>query len=187
MKMPARNILAFVLTIMYLVIMMSPLAPLVLHSKVIAHAMTGECTGDCDTCGCSQERRANHTCCCALKKRREQAARLVCVTPVLGCCKKKQTSKIPSASNGCERVAPVSECCKKKPAKKRVATLSTCPCGSGKHLALFSAEQIELLPNQLGRYVYPFLESVLNYQHPHHLISRTVEPPDPPPKISLHS
>ena len=159
MKRPARNILALALTVMYLVITMSPLAPLAMHSKVIAHAVTGECSGNCDICGCSPERRANHTCCCYLKKQREQHARE-------------------------ERDAKVPECCKAKQTKKKETAITcNCPCGSSKQLAFSGAAKIELLPDQPAAHICPPRETPQYSSLVRRLTSRHGVPPDPPPKL----
>jgi hypothetical protein len=60
------------MTVIYLLIAMSPLSTLAMQSKRVAHAMTGECSGDCDICGCSVESRASHTCCCSKKHQKTQ-------------------------------------------------------------------------------------------------------------------
>ena len=160
MKRPARNILALALTVMYLVITMSPLAPLAMHSKAIAHAVAGECTGDCDTCGCSLERRANHTCCCFMKKQREQ-----------------QLARE-------KRSAQVADCCKAKPARKKDTTLTcNCPCGSGKQIAFSGAIKIELLPNNWDVQIRPPQEMSQYSSLVRRLTSRYDVPPDPPPKL----
>lgn len=155
-----RNILARVLTVMYLCITMSPLAPLAMHSPVIAHAMTGECSGNCDICGCSPERRANHTCCCFLKKQRERQ----------------------HAHDECE--AQVPECCKNKPTRKKETVVTcNCPCGSGKQIAFSGAAKIELLPNQWAAHICPPLENPQYSSLIRRLTSRHGVPPDPPPKL----
>ena len=81
-----RFITALFLTSIYLVITMSPLAPIALRSLLIAHAVTGECVVDCNICGCSPEKRANHTCCCFLKKKHQHDHE-----NVPDCCKKKRS------------------------------------------------------------------------------------------------
>jgi hypothetical protein len=79
----ARYLTAQLLIAVYLVIAMSPLAPIALRSPYLAHALTGECVGDCDICRCSPEQRANHTCCCQQKLKQQ-----VRQTP--DCCKNKE-------------------------------------------------------------------------------------------------
>jgi hypothetical protein len=72
---------ALLLTVIYLLINLSSLAPLALSSATVAHAATGECAVDCDICGCSAEGRANHTCCCCLKKKRHKMTMPTCNCP----------------------------------------------------------------------------------------------------------
>ena len=156
--------MALVLTIVYMGITMSPLAPFAMHSKVIAHAVTGECSGDCDICGCSPERRANHTCCCALKKQREQHAH------------EEGDKEIP-------------ECCRKKQDTDKVTILKcNCPCGNSKHAALFGiATTEELLPARGIEHSYSPMEQRLQHNLLPRLASRHSDPPDPPPRLSYIS
>jgi hypothetical protein len=65
---------SLLLLALYTVIVMSPLAPIAMRSAYLAHALTGRCSGDCDICGCSLERRAARACCCWKKKVNEQAS-----------------------------------------------------------------------------------------------------------------
>ena len=84
-----RVLAALLLTVVYLAVTLSPLAPLALQSPSLAHAITGECSGDCDICGCSAEARANHTCCCAQKKKHDSHDDSHDDSPLPDCCKKK--------------------------------------------------------------------------------------------------
>ena len=68
-----RHMISSLLIALYTVVVMSPLAPAAMRSAHLAHAFTGKCSGDCNICGCSLERRAARTCCCWQKKLREQA------------------------------------------------------------------------------------------------------------------
>ena len=83
MRLPRRHITALILIAIYLLIVLSPLAPLALHSPALAHALTGECAEDCRVCGCSPERSAARACCCWQKKLKKEEARKE------HCCKKK--------------------------------------------------------------------------------------------------
>jgi len=108
---------ALVLVLIYSMITLSPLAPLALKSPRVAHAVTGECSGNCDICGCSAERRANHTCCCWMKRLKHQHG-----SEHASCCKKKMRHRMPMLS-------------------------CNCPCGGSKQPFLPGAENSEHLPN----------------------------------------
>jgi hypothetical protein len=68
-----RHLISWLLIALCVVVVMNPFAPGVIRSAYLAHAFTGKCSGDCDICGCSLERRAAHTCCCSQRKLSEQA------------------------------------------------------------------------------------------------------------------
>jgi len=155
MRTVTRYIPAIVLFVVYVMIVASPLAPLALRSPVIAHALTGECVSDCSICGCSPERRANHTCCCSQKK------------------------KLQAPDDDMSKP----ECCRKKHESKRAQlTVKSCPCGSGKILAFFGVEQSELIPSHF-KMVLPTVSEASLYAHL--TVCRADwpdEPPDPPPR-----
>jgi hypothetical protein len=143
--------------VIYLVIALSPLTSLAMHSKVVAHAITGECSGDCDICGCSPESRASNTCCCS-KKREQQA----------------------HAHN--DENTP--DCCKKKPAEKKTIIACGCPCGEGKQTALSISETFEVLPYHFTEsFIVPHTDTTFT-DSPHRLTSRFGDPPDQPPKLT---
>jgi hypothetical protein len=157
MKLPARNLVALVLTAIYLAITMSPLAPLALKSPRLAHAITGECSGDCDICGCSPERRANHTCCCWQKKLRHQHEQEEANLPP--CCRKTKRS-----------AGPILTC--------------NCPCGSNKTIGLWGGSQNEQLPYRFAG-VVPVCAGEQHLALPlDRLADRHGDPPDPPPKLA---
>ncbi|NVN89244.1 MAG: hypothetical protein HXX11_01460 [Desulfuromonadales bacterium] len=162
MKMPNRSITALLMTVIYLLITLLPLAPLAMHSKSVAHAVTGQCSGDCDICGCSPERRASHTCCCWLNKLKKNHAHL------------DDKKNVPS-------------CCKNKPPRKVVELTCNCPCGSNKLFSLWGAEQNQHVPFRYS--VSTPLPRVQLHTHPSPecLTSLHGEPPDPPPKVSVRS
>ncbi len=157
-KASARHHITLILTAIYLVIVMGSLAPLALHSPVIAHALTGECAEDCRVCGCSPERSASQTCCCWQKKLKKDAA-----------------AKQQEAQSG--------GCCKKKNRTPRV-TISECPCGSGKLIAFSGADNDELLPYHFNGSIMTHYEPIRAQNPPRHLTDRHVAPPDPPPKLA---
>ena len=81
-----RYFTALFLTVVYLIITMSPLAPVALLRGSLAHSMTVESAGNGDVCRCSPERRAGHTCCCQQKSYQK-------ADQVAACCNKKGSGK----------------------------------------------------------------------------------------------
>jgi hypothetical protein len=160
MKLFTRPMVAMLLTVIYTLIIMSPLAPLAMKSPRIAHAITGECAGDCDTCGCSAERRANHTCCCWQKKLKHghDLAR-----------------------------AQFPDCCKKKQRHRMTMLTCNCPCGSNDAPGLPGTENSELMPYRFNEGVIALDEDVLFSSHGDLFKDRHVDPPDPPPKLAILS
>lgn len=156
----SRYTVSLLLTVIYLLITMSPLAPLALKSPRVAHAVTGECSGDCDICGCSLERRADHTCCCWQKKLKREHDHDEEQLPA--CCKKKQRSGKPMLT-------------------------SNCPCGSGKHIALWGADKNEQIPCQFIAGIPSSFGNLLAGVYERRLTGRYGDPPDPPPKLMLLS
>ena len=160
MKRLSRQNIARILTAIYLVIAAGPLAPFAMNSKSFAHAITGECAGDCNICGCSPENRANHTCCCWKKKLQHEHTEEQSATP---------------------------ECCKKKHQSAEIVLSCACPCGKAKPLSLAGFEKFEQYPFRFQHQLItppsePLLPVVCRS-----LASRLGEPPDPPPIISLFS
>lgn len=153
---PMRSIIATTLTIIYLMISLSPLTSLAMNSKTLAHALTGECTGDCDTCGCSIERRSSRTCCCSIK--RQQQAHI----------------------HDDEDVTP--GCCKKKPGEKKTVIANGCPCDSEKQAVLSGCARSEVLPFYFTEQVAISHVDTLFTNPTHFFTSRHIEPPDPPPR-----
>ncbi len=153
-----RFITALFLITIYVVITMSPLAPLAMRSPVIAHAVTGECVGDCDICGCPPEARANHTCCCWRKKLQNDHER----ESTRSCCKKKQDTGKPVLRCGC-------------------------PCSGKKQSVFWSESKYEHLPYRFSEDMLVIHDDALSSIHQDHLITRYVDPPDPPPKLAILS
>jgi len=139
-------------------IVLNPLVSVVLDSPLIAHALTGQCAGDCALCGCAPERSANHTCCCWLNK------------PQLRYDEDQNRST----------------CCNKKPSdeKKSKTIISSRPCGSGKIAALALMEQGDIFPYDFTAQIPVTLESKLTGLNPHCQTDWLGEPPEHPPKIS---
>jgi len=157
MKKPSRYIVTLLLTVIYILINLSSLAPPALKSPGFAHALTGECSGNCDICGCSPERRANHTCCCFMKKKHRH--------------------------DDCN----VPDCCKNKKRDETTILTCSCPCGSNKLPGLIGSEKSEQIPYRFTGGVIALAEDMLVFSHRNRLTDRHGEPPDPPPKLLILS
>ena len=157
MKPFTRIRIALFLMAIYTLITISPAVQCAMRSASVVHAVAGECTGECDTCGCSPERSGAHTCCCWQKKQRHHESH------------NEQDA----------------DCCKKAGNSEAAVTIASCPCGSGKLLVLWGSEHNELLPYQCAEKLpHPF-EAINQHTLAHSMTSRHGEPPDPPPKLSL--
>lgn len=196
-----RRLFAVIMMTIYLTIALSPLVSLSLYSKAVAHAVTGECVGDCDICGCSLESRANHTCCCANKKQVQAGvatrSKGVCCPPKIETTKKSCCV----ASKHIEPVVAKNDCCFAKNEQyqhdenvkeaqhkedQSTTTVLKCgyPCGKGKLLSLAGFGSNELLPIIFNeRLEVPHVETLFP-DLTHRLASRNGEPPDPPPRLS---
>jgi len=202
-----RRLIAIFLTTIYLTIAMSPLATLAMHSKVVAHAVTGECSGDCDICGCSLESRMDHTCCCAKKRQVQADAATLSAgnrTPqaatapgaAKGSCYAalKPTEPLVAKNDRCSITGQHPHDEKAQEPAQEAATTKTetvykcgCPCNDGKLPALTGFGSNELLPNNAcDTIAMPHVET-LYADLSHRLTSRYGEPPDPPPKLSICS
>ena len=169
----------------YTVIVLSPLAPLALKSPTLAHAITGQCSGNCDICGCSPERRVAHTCCCWMKKMRAQEER---AKSSVRCCSVE--SKTDCCSSGGKKSEEV-HCCEKLPdgEHENVQTIvyRCSPCGTGNVFLFSGTESYQHLPYLFSENLSDPSGSMLANLHPGFLLSRYQEPPDPPPKLSFPS
>ena len=165
MRKTHRHISAFVLWVIYGLIVLSPLATqMALRSPVIAHALTGECAGECGLCGCAPERSASHTCCCWQKKLQLEHGNHYDDQEQSDCCKG-------------DKAAP----------KSKTAGISSRPCNSSKTMALVGAEQSEVLPFLFNQ-GHPAVEGTsLIDPIPDCLADWLGEPPDPPPRLFLLS
>ncbi|MGC2062053.1 MAG: hypothetical protein WA610_03680 [Thermodesulfovibrionales bacterium] len=186
----------------YLMIMLSPLA---MHSKVFAHAMTGECSGDCNICGCSLESRVNRTCCCAVKKQKQSGfAKLT----TGGCCTPNAAAHATAKSGCCaapqqkEPVVVKNDCCAKKrqthcdanalesqqeAVRSQNETVYKCgeSCGKGKMLIIAGAGISELLPYIYSIRILRPHENIQYFHLSQRLASRHTEPSDQPPNLPL--
>jgi len=194
------------MTIIYLMVVMSPLAPLALASPRLAHAITGECSGDCDIDGCPLESRANHTCCCW--KKRETPVPVAANTQK-SCCAPKTAPSAPAPYAHCAApaTAPAADHGKEAPpipqadrdavppdavdaddrASGTVVLKCGSPCGNGRLLSLTNGFKHEAMPFRYAGIATPPHASVLHDDYHQRLTSRHSEPPDPPPKLSTVS
>lgn len=195
----SRYAAASVLTVLYLMIALSPLAPLVMKSETIARAVTGECAGDCDLCGCSRESRLSNSCCCS-RKRMQQ--REVCVKSGAGCNSQLNYG----ADTRCGSTPPsreaagVRDCCVKvvqqlaesmasepAPAEPDLPkTVYRCgsPCGKGKPQVLLCSSSNDLLPPEASGLIFASHTEPFPSDLYRPLVSCPAEPPDPPPKVT---
>lgn len=201
-----RSTIAGMLAVIYLLIALSPLASLAIHPDSMSHNRSGECSGDCNICGCSAESRASRTCCCAKKKQIQYGSGklLALQSPV------PQSATVP-ADAGHRSCTPSKP---EKPAGKQKAccaeasqkpdevlidepapnaetgspeTVYKCgdPCGKGKTKVLAGTGTSETMP-----YIYPE-RIALPYEDtrfprpPLHMSTRHTEPPDPPPQNAV--
>jgi len=180
-----RYITSLLMTAIYLLLVFSPLAPLAMHSKRVAHAVTGECSGDCQIDGCSLEHSAAHACCCWQKKLKGTVAHADehAVPPSVkikkatkSCCASSQSVVNEHGSSSASN-----ETTRKETAK--TTTISTAPCGS-KLFAFLGSGKMLHLPYLFSEENVTPLEKVCSASLPAKLTSRYNDPPDPPPLIS---
>lgn len=164
MKKSFRLIIARFLTVIFVLIILGPLAPLAMWSPTAPSMVTGECTGNCDTCGCSLERSATRTCCCWQKKLRLEEEEEEKSQNVRPCCISKKSIQ-----------------------KKIVSIKSHCPCERGKINAIFGSEAYPLIMSPIVETVPAYTEQ-RSIIHPQLRIKMTpAEPPDPPPRLTTYS
>jgi len=155
-----RHIIAAGMAVMYLTIILGPLAPFAMSHAGTATAVIRECSGDCNLCGCSPESRASNTCCCA-KKRQLQAH-----------VHEDEDSDTP-------------DCCKKeRGGAKETVIACGCPCGNGKPTTLPTGSSSEVLPFHYSKQFNPPHTATSFSSLTQRLASRHGEPPDPPPKLT---
>lgn len=184
--------ISFIMTAVYLLITLSPLASLSSRSHPFMQALAKECSGDCRQCGCSAERSAAHTCCCAQKRAAEAKKRQQCAV----------NSSLPTAAAAVEQ-KPGGDCCNKyvqqyaaestpvdaalsdhrSDDNSQVVSISTCPCGSGNDLTFSGSERSQHIPFRYLAGIPSQSVTQLTSLQPEQLASRAAEPPDPPPKL----
>lgn len=162
MKLPGRFHIAMILAVIYILIITGPLATRVMNSKAAAPALTGECSGNCATCGCSAESMATGTCCCIKKQQQARAH-----------------EDDHDGTPGCDQKSP----------DRKQTVIASCGCRSetGKHVSLSGGGASELLPCYFtSQFSIPCADTrfpLLSLS----LSSFQDEPPEPPPKISIIS
>ena len=196
MNRSSRSIISLLMTAIYLLVIMAPLAPAALHPGMLIRVLKSECAGDCRSCGCSPERSAARACCCWQKKLAEAKA-----------VKQSVEHKSCPTSTAATNTKPAGSCCGKAQQhadhddeassetqansttdkESVMVSISTCPCGSGNDLAFSAGETVQHIP---FRYLtgIPFQQiSRLSFLQAERLASRSDQPPDPPPKILIAS
>ncbi|MDD2897754.1 MAG: hypothetical protein PHI31_03460 [Desulfuromonadaceae bacterium] len=196
MTMSHRYITSLFMTAVYLLIVFSPLTPLAMQSKMIAHAVTGECSGDCKIDGCSLERSANHTCCCWQKKQhlrddthRHDMAKTVVTPPgppAKNTWKKSSCCNEPASDShtSLDETSSVSA----TPAESSTgAIVTSSPCGTGKLFDLLNSEQAQHIPYFFVDGIPSPEQTPLTASPPGFLTSRYGDPPDLPPQVRFIS
>jgi hypothetical protein len=192
MKKSHRYITSLLLAMIYLLTVFTPMAPLAMQSKLVAHAVTGECTGDCRIDGCSLERCADHTCCCWQKKQHEiddshhHSNADVCdihSAPPIEVSKKSSGGCSAQAHDTHENAVKSESVSNPAPQKKRATTVSSHPCGNGTLFALLNIETTHHLPFFFTGEIPSPIQSTLTFISPDRLTSHYGDPPDPPPII----
>jgi len=192
MKRPSHYITALLMTAIYLLVILAPLAPAALHSGIFTQALTVECVGDCRICGCSPERSAAHACCCWQKKLAE--AKSLRQTAENKSCPTSTAAATPKSAGSCcsksaqhadheDEAASATKANSTTDKETATVSISTCPCGSGKDLLFAAGEEIQHIPcRYLSRAPFRTITQFAFLQ-PELLASRSDQPPDPPPKI----
>ncbi|WP_250679947.1 hypothetical protein [Geomonas sp. Red32] len=144
--------------VIHLLMMVSPIASFAKENAPL-RPVAAACSGDCDVCGCSPESRSAGTCCCSRKRQLE--ARL--------------------HGRGQDKPA----CCREKVPEEKVVVLSCgCPCDDDDDDALGGSDTDTVL---ISRHSCPSAVPVIALRRPippPALVSRRLQPPDPPPKQS---
>jgi len=196
MQRSSRSIISLLMTAIYLLVILAPLAPAVLHSGMLTHVLTAECAGDCRSCGCSPERSAARACCCWQKKLAEakalkqSAEHKSCPTSTAAASTKTARSccSKPAQHADHENEASLSAQASATTDKETVmVSISTCPCGSGNDQAFSAGETVQHIPFRFSAGIPLQQVTLLSFLQPERLASRSGQPPDPPPKILIAS
>jgi hypothetical protein len=129
-----------------------------------------ECFGDHRLCGCSPERIANRTCCCY------QSRSLKPANPEKPCCHhQKKAAADHSPQTG-----------RKDADTDSAPSMRTAPCGSLTFMGL-SSNDLKFIQPVFARIMPDESCRPLLFLQPTTLQSRFIEPPLPPPKLSIFS
>jgi hypothetical protein len=129
-------------------------------------ASVGHCCGDHVKCGCSAEKIASRTCCCYLNKRINAA-----LTEKPSCCQKSAAlEKHADHDDNLDRSTPA---------------FSSIPCGCDPNYSPVTAENIKFIRPYLLHFasVPTFIGQYLPKYHSY--LNRYLDPPDPPPVLSI--
>jgi len=197
-----RFTIAFVLLGLYAGIALSPLAPLALNLAPGAIPVNGECSGECDIDGCSPESRSKHTCCCWNKKQQsmKKAGKISGVSCNVHIARLSPgEGSIRSSVEGRSNSSPSkSPCCptersdniehSTEPETDEVSDkIYKCgsPCGDSRQHVFCGSGKIEIIPFYFSGLPTVSVEDMIEpLPHPR-LTSRYIDPPDPPPKLSM--
>lgn len=190
---------------LYILIALTPLSPLMLNSALIAHAVTGECSGECEIDGCPLESRSNHTCCCWQKKLKSSVAHKSpqtppCCVPVMPvtavtdpCCAPPAPQQAPWSATTVDhyhdQTTTETGAANEPEHNETTKTVFKCgsPCGKNKVLALVKLTTDEIIPYHYTHDIIKLHESKQTLLTPESLTSRLPEPPEPPPRLEFFS
>lgn len=162
------RMVAQLVTVVFVMIILSPLAPLVTSSHTVSAHVMGECSGDCKTCGCSLESSSTRTCCCWQNKKKLQEE------------EKENSQNVPTCCNPNKGAL-------KKIQKKMVSIKSNCSCKQNKLNAIFDNGESPLITCRFVEIDPDYTESRKTNHLQQRMTERHVEPPDPPPQFSIYS
>jgi hypothetical protein len=198
-----RTIISLCMAMLYLLIVLTPLAPMVMHSPRLAHAITGECSGDCAICDCSPERSAARTCCCWQNRGAANSWQLTALRHDTAAEPDRQPRKLPpccqkmnplpganpaesTTDHQCDhdRTPSASGKSAQQPNEAAVTAIGTCPCDGSRQLFTGEYESGHHLPVRHTAGIPIVSATTATAMPPGILVSRSVAPPVPPPKIT---
>ena len=157
MRLFSRSGIALLLTAIYAVIILSPLAPLAVRSAETAQAVGEGCAAECAVCGCPPEQSAGKSCCCWIKKLQDD--------------REPEHDRSAGSSKEAEAGHPVLRC--------------AFPCGGGKQLAFWDADGFDLLPCRILEIAAPLQERTLSPLRRNDPPDGYDPPPEPPPECAI--